>query len=65
MVTRADAEAMAAMLSADNIRMRESGCKLAAAAMLVVGEYDGLHRLALAVADWGTAVANEGGRPHN
>lgn len=50
------------MLAADNGRMRAAGCELAAAAMCVVGEYDGLHRLALAVAGWASAVAGEGGR---
>jgi hypothetical protein len=50
------------MLIADNCRMREAGCKLAEAAMRVVREYDGVHRLASAVAEWSQAVADEGGR---
>lgn len=55
-------EAMDEMLSANNARMREAGCELAAAAMRVVGTHDGLHRLAAAVARWSTVIANEGGR---
>lgn len=51
-----------AMLSKDRARMREAGCKLATAAMQVIGEYDGCHRLALAVAEWAQAVGDEGGR---
>lgn len=54
-----------AMLQRDLARYRPAGCKLASAAMCVVGEYDGLHRLSLAVADWAIAVASEGDRPHD
>jgi len=50
------------MLTADNARMRRAGCKLAAAALKVAHEYDGIHRLMLAVAEWSNAVADEGGR---
>jgi molybdenum-dependent DNA-binding transcriptional regulator ModE len=50
------------MLIEDNRRMRAAGTALAEAALRVVREYDGVHRLALAVAAWSTAVANEGGR---
>jgi hypothetical protein len=50
------------MLSDDNRRMRRAGTKLAEAALYTVREYDGLHRLAIAVSEWATAVANEGGR---
>lgn len=46
----------------DNQRMRKTGCKLAEASLRVIREYDGLHRLSLAVAEWCKAVANEGGR---
>lgn len=57
-------QALIDMLIRDNARMRPAGCKLAAAAMYVVAEYDGLHRLSLAVAAWAQAVADEGDRPH-
>jgi len=50
------------MLITDNHRMRNAGCKLAEAALFVIRNYDGCHRLALAVADWATAIADEGGR---
>lgn len=57
-----DREGLEAMLLRDNRRMREAGCKLAEAALRVVREYDGVHRLALAVAEWSSVVGSEGGR---
>ena len=53
---------MLLMLQADNAALRKAGCALASAAINVIADYDGLHRLALAVANWTTTVANEGGR---
>jgi hypothetical protein len=50
------------MLIENNKRMRRAGCALAEAAMYTIREYDGLHRLALATADWSEAIADEGGR---
>lgn len=50
------------MLQADNAAMREAGCELAQAALHVATEYDGVHRLMLAVSGWTAALANEGGR---
>lgn len=52
------------MLTDDNVRMRQAGCRLAEAAIYTAREYDGVHRLMLAVADWAKAIADEGGRPH-
>jgi hypothetical protein len=49
-------------LSSDNSAMRKAGCNLAAAALYTIGEFDGLHRLSLAVAEWSKAIGNEGGR---
>jgi hypothetical protein len=49
-------------LSSDNLAMRKAGCDLAAAALYTIGEFDGLHRLSLAVAEWSKAIGNEGGR---
>lgn len=46
----------------DNRKLRRAGCKLALAAIRVVNEYDGCHRLALAVSEWTATIANEGGR---
>ena len=46
----------------ENRSLREAGCKLAEAAMRVVREFDGLHRLSLAVSEWSLAIANEGRR---
>lgn len=49
-------------LAEQNRDLRIAGCKLAEAALRVAREYDGVHRLMLAVSEWATAVANEGGR---
>ena len=51
-------------LAEESSRYRIAGCKLAEAAGFAIREHDGLHRLALAVADWYATIANEGGRPH-
>ena len=51
-------------LIAENNALRDAGCDLAVAALRVIRDHDGTHRLALAVAAWAQAVANEGGRPH-
>jgi len=50
------------MLIDDNKRLRNAGCKLSEAAFKVATEYDGVHRLMLAVSEWAKAIANEGGR---
>jgi hypothetical protein len=50
------------MLARDNARMREAGCNLAEAAARVVRDYDGLHRLSIAISAWFTAIASEGDR---
>jgi len=52
------------MLTRDNKRMRRAGTELAEAALYTIREYDGIHRLALAVARWSEALADEGDRPH-
>jgi len=49
-------------LSKENKLLRKAGCDLAEAAIRVTKEYDGVHRLMLAVSDWARAIANEGGR---
>jgi hypothetical protein len=49
-------------LAVENRELRIAGCKLAEAALHVAREYDGVHRLMLAVAEWAKAVADEGGR---
>ena len=46
----------------DMTNMRRAGGDLAIAAMRVIVHYDGLHRLAEAVANWMTTIAREGGR---
>jgi hypothetical protein len=48
------------MLSRDNDKLRKAGCDLAEAACVVIRDYDGTHRLSLAVAEWFRAVADEG-----
>jgi len=50
------------MLTEDNKRLRNAGCKLAEAALRVAIEYDGVHRLMLATSDWAKAMADENGR---
>ena len=52
------------MLAEDNKRMRVAGNNLAIAAIRVIRDYDGVHRLSLAVAEWNKAIADEGGRSH-
>jgi hypothetical protein len=42
--------------------MRNAGSELAAAALRVTEDYDGVHRLRLAVAKWAKVTADEGGR---
>lgn len=50
------------ILSCDNHRMRKFGTLLAEAALYVIREYDGTHRLSLAVSAWAKAIGDEGGR---
>ena len=50
------------MITRDNAKMREAGCNLAEAAGRVVRDYDGLHRLSIAISAWYSAVAGEGDR---
>lgn len=50
------------MLAEENKRLREAGAELAIAAMRVATEYDGVHRLMLAVSKWANAMADEHGR---
>jgi hypothetical protein len=49
-------------LTGDYAALKRAGDELAAAAMRVCHEYDGVHRLRLAVAEWARVTANEGGR---
>ena len=62
--TEAPDPAMKALKSAsvDNQALKDAGNAMAAASFRVATEYDGCHRLMLAVSDWARAVANEGGR---
>ena len=49
-------------LSVENAKLRKAGGYLAQRAIYTVTNYDGLHRLSLAVANWAKTIANEGGR---
>lgn len=49
-------------LTEDNARLKVAGAQLAIAALRVATEYDGVHRLMLAVSAWSKAMADEGGR---
>ena len=53
---------MVKMLSEENARLRRAGSELSVAAIRVAAEYDGLHRLMLAVSGWAKAMADENGR---
>lgn len=46
----------------ENSKLRDAGCNLAEAASRVVHNYDGIHRLSLAISDWYKTLADEGGR---
>lgn len=50
------------MLSEENKRLRKAGSDLSIAALIVATEYDGVHRLMLAVSSWAKALADEHGR---
>jgi len=50
------------MLAKDNSSLREAGCDLAEAALRVIRDYDGIHRLAQAASQWMKALAEQGGR---
>jgi hypothetical protein len=50
------------MMTRDNAKMREAGCNLAEAAGRVIRDYDGLHRLSIAISAWYSAIAGEGDR---
>jgi len=50
------------MLCEENMRLRKAGAELAVAAIRVATEYDGCHRLMLAVSGWTKAIADEHGR---
>jgi hypothetical protein len=50
------------VLSDENRRLREAGAQMAVAALRVATEYDGVHRLMLAVSVWAKAMADEHGR---
>lgn len=50
------------MLVEENARLRDAGSQMAIAALRVATEYDGIHRLMLAVSVWAKAMADEHGR---
>jgi len=53
---------MVEMMARDQAKMRKAGGQLAEAAIRVIHDYDGLHRLSLAVAAWAECIASEGDR---
>ena len=53
---------MIEQLSKENAKLKKAGGFLAQRAIYTVTEFDGLHRLSLAVANWAKTIANEGGR---
>lgn len=56
--------ALGRLMLEDNAALRKAGCNLAEAALRVVNTHDGIHRLALAIAEWANTLACEGNRPH-
>lgn len=61
-MNKEDQAKLVKMLTADNARMRKAGCDLALAALRIIRDYDGVHRLALAVSEWMKVVGTEGSR---
>ena len=59
---RASQQDLIKMLCEENERLRKAGARLAEAAIYVGANYDGLHRLSLAVSEWAKAMADEHGR---
>lgn len=53
---------MIEMLTRDNDKLLNAGNDLAEASSRVIRDYDGLHRLSIAVANWHLAIANQGDR---
>lgn len=51
-----------AMLETENARLRQAGTDMARAALRVIVEYDGLHRLAMEVSEWCKVLGTEHGR---
>lgn len=52
-------------LSKENSKLKKAGGYLAQRAIYTITNFDGLHRLSLAVANWATTIANEGERSKN
>ena len=42
-----------------NNKMRKASCNLAEAAIRVIRDYDGVHRLSLAVSEWAKVISDE------
>jgi len=55
-------DAFIEMLQNDNRKLLDAGHNLAEAAVRVVKDYDGVHRLSLALSDWYCAIGNQGNR---
>ena len=49
-------------LSIENDKLKKAGSKLAQRALYTITNYDGLHRLALAVSKFSKVLGNENGR---
>ena len=50
------------MISRDNKSLKKAGMNLAEAASYVIKEYDGIHRLSLAISEWYSSIGNQGDR---
>lgn len=49
----------------ENKKLRMAGSRLAIRALYTVSNYDGLHRLSNAIAQWNLTISNEFGRDKN
>jgi hypothetical protein len=43
-------------------KLRQAGNEMAFASMRIINDYDGVHRLALAISNWLKVIADEDGR---
>jgi hypothetical protein len=50
------------LLNMENSKLKVAGYELVEAAIRVIKDYDGIHRLSLAVSNWFQVIANQSGR---
>ena len=50
------------LLNTENSKLKIAGCEMAEAAIRIIKDYDGVHRLSLAVSNWFKVMADENNR---